>query len=273
MSVDSTVVRAPQHAAGAPHEATQRADSNYKNPRVSEPDDHALGRPAARSPPRFMPLPTPTPALCPIAYPFAVRDNADCCRRSMAVPVPRTATTRPRRPAPRRRASRIRRRGPRCVAARSCTPSRARRPDRASQGQRLGRRSPASIRYCDLQAAQHLRTRLQPAQAWRGIATRYDKYALTFLGRPSHIDPRSRTPIQSGRHALVVRLQHPTARRVACPPSSDNQRLLPRIDALSLQDGQLAHPSTTPSRPAGSARGRDCIQGCAPAKITTLGAI
>ena len=44
LSVDSTVVRAHQHAAGAPAAGTQGAESNYKNPAVAEPDDHALGR-------------------------------------------------------------------------------------------------------------------------------------------------------------------------------------------------------------------------------------
>ena len=44
LSVDSTVVRAHQHAAGAPLRVTQGAESNYKNSAISEPDDHGLGR-------------------------------------------------------------------------------------------------------------------------------------------------------------------------------------------------------------------------------------
>ena len=44
LSIDSTVVRAHQHAAGAPAAEDTGAESNYKNSAIAEPDDHALGR-------------------------------------------------------------------------------------------------------------------------------------------------------------------------------------------------------------------------------------
>ena len=44
LSVDSTVVRAHQHAAGAPAAGDRGAELNDKNSAISEPDDHGLGR-------------------------------------------------------------------------------------------------------------------------------------------------------------------------------------------------------------------------------------
>ena len=85
--------------------------------------------------------------------------------------------------------------------------SRAQRPDRSTQGQRIDRRSPARIRRRSLRAAQHRRTRLQPAQAvarrrdpLRQIRPDLPRRRPTGLRR--HPRPRGRHPI--GRHALAI---------------------------------------------------------------------
>ena len=157
LSIDSTVVRAHQHAAGAPAAETQGAESNYKNSAIAEPDDHALGRSRGGLTTKIHAL-TDT-ATCPVAMtltPGQAGDNPRCCRWSTAISLPRPPPTlsgmcgcwpirRTRIPPP----------APHCARPDQAHDPRTRRSDHSSQGQGLRRWSTTVLRRRNLQAAQH----------------------------------------------------------------------------------------------------------------------
>jgi putative transposase len=182
--------------------ATQGADPNYKNPRVSEPDDHALGRSRGGLTTKIHALTdtdtcpaalalTPgqagdNPELLPLVDGYfgaahsthTARDVRLIADKAYAHPSTRAA---------------LRRRG-----IKHTIPERddqiARRKAKGSAGGR-----PPAFDTAIYKQRNTVERGFNRLKQWRGIATRYDKYALTFLGGVLLATSilRSRTPIQN----------------------------------------------------------------------------
>ena len=192
LSIDSTVVRAHQHAAGARRDSvatrtrrgTQGAGSNHKKSRIvpGEPADHALGRSRGGLTTKVHALAdlTCTPVLAlltagqagdnPMLAPLIEalvdaghdRDFRLLADKAYSHPSTRTYL-----------------RGKTDQAHHP----RAQRPDRAPQGQGLPGWAAARASTPRLYKLRNTVERsFNRFKQWRGLATRYDKYAVTYLG-------------------------------------------------------------------------------------------
>ena len=163
--------------ARAPRTA-QGALSNYTN-LADEPADHALGRSRGGWTTKIHALIDATARPLPVTLTAGqAGDNPQLQPLLIATfpTAPAISGCWPTRPTPTTRPATT------CGNAASRTPSRALRPDRTPQGQRATRRCPPGF---DPTAYRHRNTierGFNRLKHWRGIATRYDKYALTFLG-------------------------------------------------------------------------------------------
>jgi putative transposase len=168
-----------------PLRATQGAESNYKNPAVAEPDDHALGRSRGGLTTKIHAL-TDT-ATCPVAMSLTPGQAHDNPALLPLVDDYFGATTTPDSPRdvrllgdkayshPSTRAA-LRRRG-----IRHTIPERDDQIAHRKAKGSAGGRPPTfdAVIYKQRNTVERGFSRLKQ---WRGVATRYDKYALSFLG-------------------------------------------------------------------------------------------
>ena len=168
-----------------PTRSPRGALSNYKKA-ADEPDDHAIGRSRGGLTTKIHALTDPREA------PVAVRltagqagDNPSWCRCSTTTPRPASNKARPvaTSDCSATRRIRIRARVPNCVPEESNTPF----LERSDQIARRKAKGSTGGRPPAFDAALYgLRNTVERGfnrlKQWRGVATRYDKYALTYLG-------------------------------------------------------------------------------------------
>jgi putative transposase len=168
-----------------PLRATQGAESNYTNPAVAEPDDHALGRSRGGLTTKIHAL-TDT-ATCPVVMALTAgqaHDNPALLPLVDRYFAAEATTDDPRDVRllgdkayshPSTRAA-LRQRG-----IRHTIPERddqiARRKAKGSAGGR-----PPAFDAAIYKQRNTVERGFSRLKQWRGVATRYDKYALTFLG-------------------------------------------------------------------------------------------
>jgi transposase len=141
VSVDSTIARAHQHAAGARHDGHTQVEPPGRV--EDEPADHALGRTRGG---------------------WNHQDPPACEQGRKTLSIVITAGQRQGLQ----------------LARQSRVPARTRDQGHEPEEERLRRRSPARIRPRGLQTTPRCGVRHQPARANRAVATRYDKLAVRY---------------------------------------------------------------------------------------------